>query len=151
MRLALLSLAGLALAACDNIPTGEPSGPIRSDSEANVVAEESANTATAEAGDLPPPGPGPRFVGNWAADSKSCQSAAWRFTDSLLQTPTGSTCSFNRVTEVDGGYDISATCTAQGPPASDTLRLRFAEGPKSLMIESEVIGDAGLAFCGREA
>ena len=151
MRLAIWSLVALAVAACDNPPTGEPGGPLRSDTSVNTAIQEEATPSVANAGGLPEPGPGPRFVGRWAADEKSCQAAAWQFTDSLLRTPAGSTCSFNRVDEVDGGYDISATCTAEGPPTSDTLKLRFAESAKALMFESDTIADAGLLFCGRDA
>lgn len=103
------------------------------------------------AGDLPPQGPGPRFVGQWAANQQSCQSNAWQFTETTLRTPAGSVCSFNRVTEVPGGYDIQATCTAEAPPTSDTLRIRFAESADSMLFESESIADTGLVYCGREA
>jgi hypothetical protein len=103
------------------------------------------------AGVLPPPGPLPRFVGKWAADQKSCESAPWQFTQSTLRTPAGSSCSFDQVAEVPGGYDVKAMCTAEGPPTADTLQIRFAESAKAMLFNSKVIADTGLIFCGRDA
>lgn len=150
VRLALCSLVAIAVAGCDSSSTGEPSGPIRTDNSANMADQDSASIPVTEAGQLPEAGPGARFVGKWAADEKSCETAAWQFTDSVLRTPAGSMCSFNRVNEVEGGYDISATCTAEGPPTSDSLKLRFEEGAKAVAFESETIADANLLFCGRD-
>ena len=88
-----------------------------------------------------------RFTGRWASEERNCAAHAWVFTASSLKTPAGSVCSFSRVREVPGGYDISASCTAEGPPKDDTLRLRFAESARALLFESEVIADAGLVRC----
>ena len=88
-----------------------------------------------------------RFVGRWAADAGKCAAQAWRFTEMSLRTPAGSVCAFKRVLEVPGGYDIAARCTAEGPPADDTLELRFAESAKALLFESDLIADAGLVRC----
>jgi len=103
------------LGACNKGPaTGEPSGPVgaapsgpiatgRADTNNSVTGGEAV---AVQAGTLPPPGPVPRFVGRWAADQKSCASAAWQFTQTTLRTPSGSSCSFGQVTEVPGGYDV---------------------------------------------
>jgi hypothetical protein len=150
MRLALVTI--LALAACNqnSSPGGESTGPIVTGHEPlHDNAQEVI--ATGNAGDLPKAGVGLRFVGKWAADQKSCQSAAWRFTDASLKTPTGASCSFVRATEVPGGYDVQASCSAGGPPAPDTLKIRFAESAKALLFESATLGDTGLIFCGRDA
>ena len=88
-----------------------------------------------------------RFIGRWAANVGNCSSKAWRFTATSLNTPAGSQCTFREVTEVPGGYDIAARCTAEGPPTDDTLELRFAESAKALLFESDVIADAGLVRC----
>jgi hypothetical protein len=88
-----------------------------------------------------------RFVGRWAAKAGSCSTQAWKFTASVLNTPAGSQCKFHKVTEVPGGYDIAARCTAEGPPTEDTLKLRFAESAKALLFESKTIADAGLVRC----
>lgn len=88
-----------------------------------------------------------RFVGRWAAKAGSCSTQAWEFTTSALNTPAGSQCRFRKVTEVPGGYDIAARCTAEGPPADDTLKLRFAESARALLFESNTVADAGLVRC----
>lgn len=91
-----------------------------------------------------------RFVGRWATDEAGCATRAWRFTLDRLTTPAGSTCRFSRVSTVPGGYDITAVCTAEGPPAGDTLKLRFAESAGALLFESETVPDAGLIRCPAE-
>ena len=160
MRVLTSVACAALLAACDKGPaTGEPNGPVagapsgpiatgRADANNTV----SGGEATAvRAGDLPPPGPLPRFVGKWAADEKSCDSAPWQFTQTRLRTPAGSDCSFDQVTEVPGGYDVKAICTAEGPPTADTLQIRFAESARAMMFDSKVIAGTGLVFCGRDA
>jgi len=89
---------------------------------------------------------GYRFVGRWATVVAKC-SAPWRFTETSLKTPAGAACSFVKVTEMPGGYDIAASCTAESAPKDDTLKLRFAESAKALLLESRVVGDAGLVRC----
>ncbi len=147
------------LAACGKGPsTGEPNGPVgvapngpvatgRADTN-NIVTGGEATAVQAD--ELPPPGPSPRFIGNWAADQKSCGSRAWQFAATTLRTPAGSSCSFTKVTEVPGGYDVQATCTAEGPAAEDVLKIRFAESAKAMLLESRTITDTGLVFCGRD-
>jgi hypothetical protein len=88
-----------------------------------------------------------RFVGRWAPRASECSTLAWRFTTTSLSTPAGSQCTFRKVTEVPGGYDIAARCTAEAPPTSDTLKLRFAESAKALLFDSKSIADAGLVRC----
>lgn len=88
-----------------------------------------------------------RFIGRWATEERNCASRAWRFTADRLTTPAGSVCRFRQVTEVPGGYDIAARCTAEGPATSDTLKLRFAESARALLFESRTIADAGLVRC----
>jgi hypothetical protein len=147
MRLALCLAAVVALAGCgDSNPGREPGGPLQTDqkTENGVQAVDSAR-----AGDLPRQGAGPRFVGQWAANEGSCKSDPWLFTESSLHTPAGSTCSFNRVTEVADGYDIQATCSAEAPPTSDTLEIRFDEAARSMRFGSETIAGDTLVFCGR--
>ena len=88
-----------------------------------------------------------RFIGRWASNERNCSSRAWRFTAESLATPAGSACRFSKITEVPGGYDIAARCTAEGPPTDDMLKLRFAESARALLFESGVIADAGLTRC----
>jgi hypothetical protein len=155
------SLAIAFLCACSKGPSGgepggpvgqAPSGPILSSqagpAASNEVAEKSIPAQ--QAGDLPPPGDTFRFIGKWAADQKACQTKAWQFTASALRTPAGSSCSFDKVTQVPGGYDIQATCTAEGPAAADLLKIRFAESAKAMLFDSKSIASTGLVFCGRD-
>ena len=88
-----------------------------------------------------------RFLGSWASSERNCANRAWRFTADRLTTPAGSVCQFRDIREVPGGYDITAQCTAEGPPAEDVLQLRFAESARALLFESDVIADAGLVRC----
>ena len=92
----------------------------------------------------------PRFVGRWATDAESCATRAWTFTARALRTPAGSACTFTGVRAVPGGYDISARCTAEAPPADDLLQIRFAESAGAMLFESTSIADAGLVRCGGE-
>jgi hypothetical protein len=152
--------AALLVAACNKGPAtrapdgpiaSEPGGPVatgRADAN-NVVAGGEAKAV--EVGTLPPPGPALRFVGQWAADQRSCDSTAWTFTATSLRTPAGSSCSFDHVSDVPGGYDILARCTAEGPSKPDTLKIRFAESAKAMLFSSKSIADTGLVFCGRAA
>ncbi|QNM83027.1 hypothetical protein H8M03_01290 [Sphingomonas sabuli] len=151
VRLALMLCTAVSLAACDNASTGEPGGPLRSDTAVVPQGDDAANDLAANAGGLPEAGPTPRFAGLWAADDRSCQSAAWRISDAMLRAPDGASCSFNRVTEVEGGYDIQATCTGKGEAMADTLKLRFAEGTQALMVESQSLAKTSLAYCGKPA
>ena len=152
MRLTLLIASALLAAACGKGPTtGEPNGPLRTD---DAITNEAPNAAeqveSGQAGDLPAPGAVPRFVGNWAKNQQSCHSAVWKFTDSTLRTPGGESCSFNRVTEAAGGYDIQATCSAKGGPQSELLKIRFAESAKAMLLDSKELKNTGLVFCGRD-
>lgn len=87
-----------------------------------------------------------RFIGRWATDERTC-GAPWRFTATSLKTPAGAVCAFTKVTDVPGGYDIAARCTAEGPATDDKLELRFAESARALLFESRTIADAGLVRC----
>lgn len=140
-----------ALVACQS-PSEEPADPARStDGPANAATDPAAQsdaeapTPTPPAAD--PPAASPRFVGRWATTEQNCATLAWEFTAETLDTPAGSHCDFNSVEEAPGGYDIAATCTAEGPPTEDTLELRFAESAGALLFSSESIADAGLVPC----
>ena len=151
MLIAALAAAAAA-ASCDSPAPGaqEPSGPIRTAPANESQVNTAAPVEPAEAGALPAPSEGLRFVGRWAADQKSCESAAWQLTQTTLQTPAGSSCSFSRVNQVPGGYEIRATCSAEGAPTSDTLQIRFDEGANAMLFNSQTIADTRLVFCGRE-
>jgi hypothetical protein len=88
-----------------------------------------------------------RFVGRWAAEEGLCENAAWVITSEELRTPAGSVCRLGEVEEVQGGYDIAARCTAEGPERDDVLELRFAESAGALLFDSDSIAEAGLVRC----
>jgi hypothetical protein len=146
MRSALLIAALAMLAGCNKAPVGnEPNGPLK----ASENRETPAVTAPG-AGVLPSPSEGLRFVGRWAEDQKSCTTAASTFTQTTLTLPDGASCSLNRATQMPGGYDVQATCTAKGAPTGDLLKIRFAESAKAMLLDSEILGSKGLVFCGRD-
>ena len=145
MRRAFGSAALLVLAACDGgAGSPSPDGPIRSEGTiGNATASGPPDEDRSTDAD-----PGMRFVGEWAANVGACESTAWKFTDTMLSTPAGSTCSFNKVEEVGDGYDIEATCTAEGPPTSDVLKIRLTDENRSMAFVSETVADASLVSCG---
>lgn len=168
MRTLVIAISAAAvLGGCNKgSSTGEPNGPVGQPPSGPVVSSQSGATsdtnsaastnaaaelATGSAGDLPPLNEGLRFVGRWAADQRLCESKAWVFTDTSLRTPAGSNCNFEKVTQVPGGYDVQATCTAESPPTADVLHIRFAESAKAMLFDSKTISDTGLIFCGRNA
>lgn len=130
-------------AANDLANAGSQAGP--TDDQAQNGTNDERGEATGVR--LPPPGD-LRFVGLWATDAANCQSTAWRFSPGALRTPAGSACTFDDRRKAPGGFDISATCTAEGPPTKDTLKLRFAESAQAMLFESGTIADAGLIYCG---
>jgi hypothetical protein len=159
-------MAGMALAACSQAPTGETA-----DATASPVAETPvptpAGTGTAPAperslaaatpnpppaassppGKLPPADAPDRYVGRWAATEAMCEAGAWRFQRQRLATAGEVSCGFDQVSEAPGGYDIAATCHAEGQTTKDTIRLRFAESAQAMLVRSKM-WDVGLIYCG---
>lgn len=99
-------------------------------------------------GGLPPDDRALRFVGRWAAEVGMCRTQAWLFTPERLTTPAGSVCSLEDITPVEGGYDIAARCTTEGPAQDDVIRLRFAESAHAMLFSSRAVADSGLVYCG---
>ena len=65
-----------------------------------------------------------------------------------MRTSIGSVCRFTGISVVPGGYDISASCTAEGAEArDDLLQLRFAESAGALLFDAENIAETGLVRC----
>ena len=96
---------------------------------------------------LPPPDAELRFLGRWAADERLCARSAWEFTSEGLRTPAGSVCRFRRVRAVPGGYDIDASCAAEGPEEQDVLNIRFAESARAMLFDSRTVAGTGLVHC----
>lgn len=102
-----------------------------------------AETATPS----PTPTAAPRYVGRWAANEKLCKDGAWEFAEMDLSTAGEVHCDFHRVREAPGGYDIDATCTAEGTRTPDTIKLRFAESAGAMLVESKTFSPVGLIPC----
>ncbi|MDZ4691106.1 hypothetical protein [Terricaulis sp.] len=84
---------------------------------------------------LPPPSASqPRYVGLWATSAEGCAEPAWRFQERQITTLGEVACSFNDVRQTNTGYEIAATCTAEGPPTPHTINLSFAESARAMMI-----------------
>lgn len=149
--LAALILASL-VTACGPSDRDSTANRTKAAPEPQVPPPANETADSAESGEglrpLPPADAQLRYVGRWAAESRLCADRAWVFGSDSLRTPAGSSCSFIEIESVPGGYDIAATCTAEGPPASDTIRLRFAESARAMIFESEAVADAGLVHCG---
>ncbi len=169
IRSAAAMAAALAvLAGCSDLPSSDEA-PATAQSENRTTAERPLSSRATDPGSLPEqPDPsgaaleaadagtsksasraGLRFVGDWASETGNCKDKAWRFTATSLRTPAGSQCSFTRVTPVPGGYDIAASCTAEGPPTKDRIEIRFAESAGAMLFESGAVADASLIQCTR--
>ena len=152
MRLLPFPLLVLALVACRPEPAQEAEmEPENAAGGAGQALPEADINASLEpiAGNGDGPADEPRrFVGQWAAEERLCESSAWRFGETELRTPAGSVCRFTEVREVAGGYDIAARCTAEAPERDDLLRLRFPESAGGMLFESDSLADADLVRCG---
>lgn len=110
-------------------------------------AEDMGGTSAAKAEAATPPAP-PFFVGSWAAAETACGHAAWAFTETGLATPGEVSCRFDAVAPTPRGYDIAATCTAEGPPRPE--RIILARGPSAgvMLVEGGPFNPVRLIACG---
>jgi hypothetical protein len=88
-----------------------------------------------------------RYVGRWAAREELCAEGAWRFEAMDLSTAGEVSCDFRRVEEVPGGYDVDATCHAEGSQTDEVIKLRFAESANAMLVESKTFQPIGLIRC----
>ncbi|MCM8731359.1 hypothetical protein ACFO8O_10350 [Hephaestia sp. GCM10023244] len=155
MRTALLA-TGLCLAACQQAPqtanetqVGDVAFTEVAPDEGTLPPHDSANiAASTSAGSLPPADSPYRYVGRWAATQQACDSGAWRFEERRLTTAGEVSCSFDSVVKAPGGYDIAATCQAEGHRAPDKIKLRFAESARAMLVSSGMWDGVGLTYCG---
>jgi hypothetical protein len=120
--------------------------PVRSASPATPAPSPSV---AAERGRLSPADDAqPRYIGRWAATKQLCESGAWRFYATHLETAGEVSCSYHRADEVPGGYDLHATCSAEAPPVPDLIKLRFAESAQAMLVDSKTLKSVGLIYCG---
>jgi hypothetical protein len=142
-RRALSTIFLLGLAACGRGGTPAPATP-----ESKAAAP--AGPVTARPGaSLPPADAAERYVGLWAADVKACADPPWRFESRRLTTKGEVSCAFDEVRRTPGGYDVAATCTAEAPPKAYTIKLRFAESAKAMLVDGGPFAEpVGLVWCG---
>lgn len=134
-----LCLAACALAACDR-PAEPPPDP---DAAAQVGPIEVLPH------NLPAPSATtPRYVGLWAASAEGCANPAWRFESNSVSTEGEVSCAFQSVALTPAGYEIAATCTAEGPPTPHTISLSFAESARAMMISGAPWAATSLVYCG---
>lgn len=156
-RILALLIAALALSACgDRDETSPPSAanlaapnPQTVEPAPNATGQlVAADTATAP-GELPSAASPTRYVGQWAVASLGCAEPAWRFEADRLTTQDEVSCAFMQVTPAPGGYDLAARCLAEGEERASTLRLRFAESAKAMLVSGGPFsGEIGLTYCG---
>src|SRR3546814_15723895 len=92
------------------------------------------------AGSLPPADAAYRYVGRWAATQQLCATGAWRFHERRLDTAGEVSCTFDQIDKVPGGYDITATCLAEGNRTPDTIAIRLAESARAIDRKSVRLG-----------
>lgn len=164
LRFALPALALLAAVSCR--PAPETNAVAEDDSAARAAAEAPAAdineslaldqlagaqnhmAAPVGYGGIPPADRALRFVGRWASAEPLCRGETWRFSPDSLETPGEQACTFNDIAPVEGGYDITAQCTAEGRTRAETIRLRFAESARAMLVEGEGFAGTGLIYCG---
>ncbi len=124
----ILIMAACSLAACSSEPVAQ-------------------NTAPASPLPKVSPEAPPRYVGRWAAREGRCAEGAWRFEAMDLSTAGEVSCDFRRVDEVPGGYDVDATCHAEGTDTEEVIRLRFPDSAGEMLVESRTFKPIGLVRC----
>lgn len=128
MKLAHFVVVG----ACAVIVLGcsEPTAPEPDPAAAAQVGEAEPLPNT-----LPPPNASqPRYVGLWATSAEGCAEPAWRFQERQITTLGEVACSLNDVTQTPTGYQIAATCTAEGAETAHDMQLSFSESAGAMMI-----------------
>jgi hypothetical protein len=142
-RPAVCAILLLMLAACGR---GGTQAPAAAEPKA---APKPAPVSVRPGASLPPADAAARYVGLWAADVKACADPPWRFEARRLTTKGEVSCAFDEVRRAPGGYDVAATCTAEGPPRAYTLKLRFAESAKAMLVDGGPFAEpVGLVWCG---
>lgn len=138
-------LAVLGLAACGR---DEPR-PAPADRPAAPAPAPAASVPARPGASLPPADAPFRYDGLWAAEVKACADPPWRFEPRRLATQGEVSCDFDQVARTAAGYEIAATCTAEGPPQPYSLTLTFAESAKAMLVEGGPFGrPIGLVWCG---
>lgn len=158
MRCTLTLLAAaLTLSACGDREGARPPSaanlaapnPVTVEPSPGATGQPVAADTTTPPGELPSAVSPTRYVGQWAAASLGCAEPAWRFEADRLTTKGEVSCAFMQVTPAPGGYDVAARCLAEGEERASTLRLRFAESAKAMLVSGGPFsGETGLTYCG---
>lgn len=127
----LLCLAAALSAGCDGRGEWASAPPVAASASAPAAVEDEQ----------------PFFVGRWAAREDLCAEGAWVFTESGVTTAGEVSCRFDSVRRVTAGYDIAATCWAEGAPTPHTIQLSYAESAQALLVEGGPFADIGLIAC----
>ncbi|MBC7768465.1 MAG: hypothetical protein H7124_06740 [Phycisphaerales bacterium] len=101
---------------------------------------------------LPPPAEAqPRYVGLWATSAQGCAEPAWSFRADGVSTLGEVSCSFENVGRTSTGYEVTATCDAEGTQSRHTMQFSFAESAQAMMISGGPwAGATSLVHCGFE-
>lgn len=133
MRLAPALAVIALLAACDEIPDKAP-------------AKTPLQPPTPKAAARPDPAD-LFFVGRWAARPDLCDEGAWVITTQALNTAGEVSCKVADLKKTAGGYEVPATCWAEGPPQQHRLRFARAPSPGALLVSNGPFADMELLRC----
>lgn len=87
------------------------------------------------------------YVGRWAATPALCTAGAWRFELKHLSTAGEVSCEFSSIQPVPGGYDIAASCLADGRNTEEKITLRLAADGETMTVESKTFPKILLVRC----
>jgi hypothetical protein len=136
----------LSFSACSRAP--DQPAPVHATS-APQHATGAASTAAPPRTSTPAKGEVPRYVGRWASRADLCEGGAWTFTRNSAGLEDGPICHFESVSEIPGGYRITATCEQGGNSRRSVATLRFAESAHAMLVENlATLPDTGLVRCG---
>lgn len=138
----------LGLAACSQ-EAGEVDQRAHAAPEAATQTPASSTSASPAGASLPSASQIPRYVGRWATREDLCEGGAWTFTRDGAGLEDGPICQFESVSEIPGGYRVTATCEQGGKTRQGVATLRFAESARAMLVEDlATLPDTGLIYCG---
>ena len=150
MKLVSLLARTVALALCAGVLACSQPPPSTTASAPDPQAAAQVGPARTLPNTLPAPSADhPRFVGLWAASVEGCADPAWRFHADRLSTQGEVLCRFQSVQQTQTGYDINASCSAEGPPERDYhIQIGFAESARAMMLSGGPwSAPIGLVYC----
>lgn len=135
MRLALAAALLLPLAACDQVPdrnSGAAPTPLQPPTPKAAARPDPADLF---------------FVGRWAARPELCDEGAWVIKADQLATAGEVSCKFHRLDRAAAGFEIPATCWAEGPPKEHRLQFSPVSSAKALRVLGGPFADMELVRC----